>query len=227
MHPYTFTDLVRKTGTSATSHKKRLTRMKKRLKLLTTELQRMGKEHSLRAVAVTLTYPAHVSPDPKHISRFVATLRTRMKRIGLPLPYAWVLEYRRAFHYHMVLWLPRTTHLTDEDLARMWPHGYSEAESCRSPWRWMKYLGKSETKEKVPAALRVFGHSRLDEVGRQKTLFAGLPQWLAAALPALARPRRVARIGWIDLMSGEVFQSPYEWTPWGVRLKEVSIMGAM
>ncbi|MCU4119732.1 hypothetical protein [Variovorax sp. N23] len=209
-------DLVRKTETSPANHRKRILHLKRKLARITKEHWRMAKSHGLYAVALTLTYGVGSLPSGKDVSTFLDKLRARLRRLGKPLLYAWVLECKRAYHYHLMLWLPRGMRLDSELLARWWARGHTQAEMCQSPFRWSRYMAKSETKMHLPPGQRLFGCGGLDQAGEDAVRRACLPRWLQQALPVLSRPRRCPGGGWVDVLTGELFLCPYVWTPRGI-----------
>lgn len=212
-------ELVKKIETSPLKHKKRVQRLKRRLSTFVKEHSRMAKKHGLYAVALTLTYRPGDEPSGKHVSSLLDKLRAKLKRMTKPLLYVWTLERSAAYHYHLMIWLPRGMRLEQKQLMRWWPHGFSDAEACRSTFRWAKYIGKSETKEGVAKGLRLFGAGGLDTEGQDAVRFAGLPRWLQTLLPVLSRPRRIPKVGWVDMLTGELFACPYVWTSRGMRLR--------
>lgn len=211
--------LVRKTATSPAQHRKRMRRLQHKFAKTIKEQRRIAKIHGLYAVALTLTYRPTQMPKGKDISSFLDKLRAKLKRGGKPLLYTWVLECKHAYHYHLMVWLPRGIRLERTLLERWWPHGYFEAEACRSPHRWGKYMAKSETKESLPAGQRLFGYGGLDQAGEDAVRRACLPRWLQQVLPVFSRPQRCRGGGWVDVLTGEVFISPYVWTPRGIKLR--------
>lgn len=211
--------LVKKIETSPLKHKKRIQRLKRKLSAFVKEHGRMAKKHGLYAVALTLTYRPGDEPSGKHVSSLLDKLRAKLKRMSKPLLYVWTLERSAAYHYHLMIWLPRGIRLEQKQLTRWWTHGFSDAEACRSTFRWAKYIGKSETKEGVAKGLRLFGAGGLDMEGEDAMRFAGLPRWLQCVLPVLSRPKRIPRVGWVDILTGELFICPYVWTSRGMRLR--------
>ncbi|MCK7500314.1 MAG: hypothetical protein MZW92_66000 [Comamonadaceae bacterium] len=116
--------------------------------------------------------------------------------------------------------------LPTELVARWWPHGHFDVEACRSVYRWSKYMAKSESKQKVPPSLRLFGSGGLDQAGSDAVQLAIAPTWLRRVLPVFARPRRCKRGGgWVDVLTGEIYRSPYVWSARGVRRRELTFSG--
>ncbi|WP_312843348.1 rolling circle replication-associated protein [Diaphorobacter nitroreducens] len=190
--------------------------MQRKIAKTALEQRRMAKAYGLYAVALTLTYKPSENPSGKDISRFLDKLRRKLKGLGIPLLYTWVLERQEAFHYHLQIWLPRGERLDAKSRERWWPHGRTQAELCRSPARWARYLSKSETKESLPPGVRFFGTGGLDDRGQETVRRACLPRWLQRELPVFARPRRRRGGGWVDILTGELYRSPYVWKPEGI-----------
>lgn len=216
-----FSELVkRKTGTSATlSSKKRRTKARKRLLRATQEHRRYARTTGLRAVAVTLTFADNGQFCPKRISKFIACVRQAMKRRGHRMPYTWVLESGGRLHYHLMLWLPRGFVLDKEKLAQWWPSGTTWAACCRLVKGWARYMAKFDCMPRLPKACHLFGYGGLDESGKTAVQRAGLPRWLQAILPRDRRAHRFPGGGWTDTETGEIYVSPYRWTPcgWAIR----------
>lgn len=142
-----------------------------------------------------------------------------LKGKGHILPYAWVLESASHVHYHLILWLPRGYVLDHAKLAKWWPWGSTWLETCRSVKAWGRYMAKFDSTAKLPKGARLYGYGGLDEVGKTAVLRAGLPLWLQALLPAGHRACRCPGGGWADAVTGEIYRSPYVWTPWGAVLR--------
>lgn len=217
--PYGLGELVKKIETSATTHKKRLRNVRIKIKSVTKEHRRMAKVKSLYAVAVTLTYAKDTDFCPKHITGFINCLRVKLKRQGHQLLYVWVLERASALHYHLALWLPRGFKLDHSDLAKWWHQGSTWSKACRKVPAWICYISKRESKVNLPVSARVFSYGGLDKKAKEAVHVASQPRWLKALLPKNAKVRRVPRIGWIDMNTGEVYRSLWQWTPFGLRLR--------
>jgi hypothetical protein len=214
-----FAELVRKTGTSATSSGKRKNAGRKKLNHIIEEQTRYAKVANLRAVAMTLTYENATEFLSKHISEFLGRLRRTLKRMGHGLPYAWVLERASHLHYHLLLWLPRGYTLDLVKLSKWWPFGSTWVQSCRSVKAWGRYMAKFNSIAQLPKGARLYGYGGLDQDGKLAVSRAALPRWLLALAPAGHRVRRCPDGGWVDIATGEIYCSPYRWTPWGAVLK--------
>jgi hypothetical protein len=215
-----FAELVRKTGTSATASGKRKNAGRKKLNRIIKEQTRYAKVANVRAVAMTLTYENATEFSSKHISEFLGRLRRALKRMGHSLPYAWVLERASHLHYHLLLWLPRGYTLDLLKLSKWWPFGSTWVQSCRSMKAWGRYMAKFNSIAQLPKGARLYGYGGLDRDGKLAVSRAALPRWLLALVPVGHRVRRCPGGGWVDIATGEIYCSPYRWTPWGVVLKE-------
>ncbi len=217
--PYGLGELVKKIETSASTLKKRVRIARKKIKAVTREHRRIAKSRGLYAAAVTLTYAHDADFCPRHITRFINCLRSKLKRRGYTLLYVWVLERAEVLHYHLVLWLPRGFILSHADLMRWWPWGSTWTQSCRKVSAWIRYISKRESKDHLPISARAYGCGGLDESAKDSIQKDMLPRWLKTLLPAEAKVRRVPKVGWTDMSTGEIYESPWYWTPHGPRLK--------
>lgn len=210
-----FAELVKKTGTSATlAEKIRKAKTRKKLLRATREHRRQARTAGLRAVALTLTFGDDREFYSGYISGFLERVRKTLKRRGRGLPYTWVLERGGRLHYHLMLWLPRDFVLDKRKLEQWWPWGATWTECCRHVTRWSRYMAKFESTGHIAKGTRLFGYGGLDECGKTAVQRAGLPRWLQALLPRDGRARRFAG-GWINTETGELYVSPYVWTPGG------------
>lgn len=211
-----------KTGTSPTlSTKKRIRYARRKLKRVIREQRRFAKSASLRAVALTLTYRDSTDFLQRHISEFLDRLRRSLKQKGRTLPYAWVLESEGRLHYHLILWLPHNFTLEPARLTKWWPWGSTWIASCRNVGNWTCYMSKCNSVTKLPKRARLFGCGGLDAEGKTNVARAALPRWLVVQLPADHRARRILGVGWADATTGEVYRSPYVWTPRGIKPRGV------
>lgn len=215
-------ELVKKIETSATALKKRLRTARKKIKVVTREHRRIAKKQGFYAVAVTLTYANDADFCPKHVTRFINCLRAKLKRQGHALLYVWVLERAGMLHYHLALWLPRGFELTHGQLAKWWPWGSTWNQSCRKVSAWIRYISKQQDKKHLPSSARAYGCGGLDEFGKDAVHKALLPRWVKSVLPQNAKARRVPKVGWTDMNTGVVYESPWVWTPYGARLKHLA-----
>lgn len=212
-----FPELVkRKTETSATrTARRRKTNARTKLLAVSREHRRQAIVAGLRAVAVTLTFADNGKFCAKLISRFIACVRQAMKRRGHQLPYTWVLESEGRLHYHLTLWLPRGFVLDKQKLAKWWPWGTTWTACCRLVKGWARYMAKFDCMGHIPKAGKLYGSGGLDETGKVAVQRAGLPRWLQAILPRGSSARRFPGGGWTSTETGEIYVSPYRWTPWG------------
>lgn len=221
--PFGLGELVKKIATSATALKKRIRTARKKIKAVTQEHRRIARKNGLYAVAVTLTYADSADFCSKHVTRFINCLRAKLKRQGHSLLYAWVLEHSSMLHYHLILWLPRRFKLSHADLVKWWQWGSTWNEACRKVSSWIRYISKREDKANLPSSARVFGSGGLDDEGKESIFKGMLPLWLSALLPKEAKVRRLLGVGWVDEQTGAIYESPWEWTPYGPRLKSQGV----
>jgi hypothetical protein len=208
-------ELVKKIETSDTT-RKRKQRARKKITHVFKELRRIAAAAGLRAVTLTLTYRDSADFAQRNISNFFKSARQALKRIGFCLPYIWVLEPASRLHYHALLWLPHSYRIDRARLVRWWPWGSHHIAHCRNVGAWKKYITKMDSISFLPKGANLFGYGGLDSVGKATVRRACLPRWLLAVLPASAHARRCVGGGWVDTTTGEVFVSPYIWTPRGI-----------
>ena len=214
-----FSELVKQIGTSpARSLWKQKKSARKKLKRIINEQQTYSKKSKLRAVALTLTYGCAKVFSSKHISAFLDNLRRTLKRLGHRFPYVWVLECAGQLHSHLMLWLPRSYRLDPVRLEKWWPWGSTWMENCRSVKAWGRYMAKFDSIAKLPKGARVYGYGGLDSEGKVAVARAALPRWLLALLPVGHNASRCRGGGWMEKTTGEIYRSPYIWTPRGAIL---------
>lgn len=218
-----FAELVKKIETSPAIYKKRRCSAKKKLRKVIKEQQRYAKTKGYRAVALTITYSKDSDFSRKHISAFIDSLRRTLKRLGHTLPYLWVLERASQLHYHLILWLPRDFKLEPAKLSKMWAFGSTWVQNCRSVSAWSRYISKFDSISRLPKGARIYGYGGLDEAGKLASARANMPMWLLSLLPAGHHARRFRGGGWIDTVTGEIYCSPYIWTPWGPKLRSAML----
>lgn len=216
-------ELVRMIETSAAKKieiRKKINKNKKKSRSTVKEQSRYAKLNHLKAVAVTLTYSDRNEYSKKNITAFINNLRRTLKTYGCSLPYLWALESASHLHYHLILWLPSDFKLEKERLSKWWKWGSTWIESCKSPIGWGRYISKFDCLEKLPRGARSFGSGGLDKVGRTAVARAGLPQWLIKLLPEGKYAVPCSGGGYVNSSTGEIFLSPYVWTPKGIVRRE-------
>lgn len=214
-----FSELVNKIETCPSlASRRRKNAARKKLKCVIKEQQRYAKVANLRAVALTLTYREKHAFSKKHISAFLDCVRRVLRRNGCTFPYSWVLERASHLHYHLLVWLPRGYVLDSVKLSKWWPWGSTWVEGCRCVKAWARYMSKFDSKISLPKSARLYGYGGLDQVGKLAASRVALPRWLQGLLPACHKACRCKGGGWVDMMTGEIYRSPYAWTPWGLVL---------
>jgi hypothetical protein len=167
---------------------------------------------------VLLTYRPGTSWDARHISDYLKAVRRYADEHRFSFRYQWVLELQPCGspHYHVLFWLPYGTMLPMPDKSGMWNHGFSGIQAARRPVGYLvKYATKGENDlYALPKNCRLFGVGGGSDVEKLATHRAGLPMWLCDCLSSGSRARRVAHVGWVCRLTGEIFQSPFVVT-WG------------
>lgn len=209
-------ELVRKIETSATpSHRRRKSAARKKLLRVIKQQGVLAKKRSLQAVCMTLTYSSNEDFAAKNISDFLAKIRQVLKRRGEKLLYAWVLEQASRLHYHLILWLPRNFWIDADRLKRWWGWGSTWFAACRSVKKWERYMAKFEPRSVQMQGARLFGYGGLDDEAKAEVARTGMPRWLLDVLPRGQLARRSPGGGWANIVTGEIYKSPYVWTPRG------------
>ncbi len=220
---------IKTSGTSAPTPRPKKPRKAARRKFLTvlSQMKRLARAHDLHAVCLTLTYKTAHTHQAKDLSRFLQRLRMQIQRLypGVPLLYLSSLDRAEPdstldgmLHYHLLIWLPRRFKLEHDRLARWWPHGSTWTESCRNLRDWVHYITKP-TSARFPKNARLYGYGGLDLAGKYAVGRSGWPIWLKRLIPYGEHAKRAAGGGWIHIETGLWFESPWQWTPRGIRLK--------
>ncbi|MBF6616896.1 MAG: hypothetical protein ITG07_09245 [Candidimonas sp.] len=213
-----FAELVNKIATSPSSTRQRLRKaQKKKVLALIREGSATAKRSGKYALAMTLTYSNNADFSPKHISRFIDKVRAWLRRLGHQFTYVWVLERQSRLHYHLIVWLPRGVKLDLVKLAKWWPSGCTWTAHCNSVRDWGAYMAKfSSPAGSFRKNMRLYGSGGFDATAKQAIMRAGMPRWLLRILPRSRSARRFPGGGWVDITTGEIFRSPYLWTPFGM-----------
>lgn len=191
------------------------------------QVKRLARAHDLYAVCLTLTYKAAHMHQARDLSKFLKRVRAQIQRLypGVPFPYLSSLDRAERdstldgmLHYHLVLWLPRGFRLEHDRLARWWSHGSTWTERCRNLRNWVCYITKA-TSAVFPAGARLYGYGGLDLAGKYAVGRSGWPVWLTRLIPYGEHARRMVGGGWVHMETGAWFESPWQWTPRGIRLK--------
>ncbi|WP_152964993.1 MULTISPECIES: rolling circle replication-associated protein [Comamonas] len=209
-------ELVNKIERSATALKKRLRTTKKILKEVFFQHRRIAKSEGLFAVAATLTYRSENEFHSKNISQFIEKLRKKFKRRGHALRYSWALERKdQLLHYHLMVWIPRNLHISWADIVAGWTFGSTWIKQCTSPYAWATYMGKSATKENLPRSAKSYGYGGLDHDGKDSLKQSKMPSWLKDLKPIFSNMKKIPHLGWCDVLTGELYRSPWIWGPKG------------
>jgi hypothetical protein len=173
---------------------------------------------------VTLTYRPGAKFGACHVREYIAATNLELKRRRIRARYQWVLELTKSGnpHYHVLWWVPHGQRLPMPDKTGSWEHGLSRIERARNAVGYLvKYATKGTTDVyELPKGARLFGVGGGLAAEKLATHRAGLPMWLLDRVSQDARARRVAHVGWIDLSTGEMFQTPFlvhwERDDWGI-----------
>jgi hypothetical protein len=162
---------------------------------------------------VTLTYRPGAKWAPEQIRQYISGVRDWSRTIRARLRYQWVIELtkRGIPHYHILWWVPHGVRLPKPDESGLWPYGFSRIEKARNAVGYLvKYATKGDTSVyAMPKGARLFGVGGGLESEKLATHRAGLPMWLLQHLAGHAGARKVARVGWVCKLTGEVFRSPF------------------
>lgn len=179
-------------------------------RLLTEGLQQGG--FRFRVAMITLTYAEANTWGPRHVSRMLEAVAKYLARLGHRLRCVWVSELTKAgrVHYHVALWLPRGVSLPKPDKRGWWPHGLTRIEWVRKGIAYLaKYVSKGEEIGTFPKGLRLHGVRGLDVLQRREKAWWRSPAWLREQWGIEHGPRRVARVGWVSQLTGEIVRSPW------------------
>lgn len=161
---------------------------------------------------VTLTYADKDAWQPSHVRAFLDHCRKWASRRGFELRYVWVaeLQKRGAMHYHCLLWLPKGMSMPKPDKQGWWSHGMTKIEWARNAVGYMaKYASKGQGNHAFPKGARIHGAGGLTGQQLQEHRYWKRPGWLREQTD-IEQPVRRVRGGWIDLDTGQHYESPYE-----------------
>lgn len=224
-------ELVKKITTSGASvaitpTKKRRTAARRKFRPVLRAQRRMARAHNLYAVSITLTYVDDRTHQSKDLSALMQAIRAYVRRRvpGVPVSYLWTLDRGDGgvLHYHLLIWLPRDVSLPPDRLEKWWTPGRGSTWRARTkkPSCWVRYITKP-TAARFPKGARLYGYGGLDDAGRLSVQRAGWPRWLQRLIPAGEHAKRLSGAGWVHLETGSIYESPYVWTPRGVKLKPI------
>jgi hypothetical protein len=148
---------------------------------------------------VTLTYADLDAWNPKHISKFLDTLRKWATRRGFRLRYVWVgeLQKRGALHYHVALWLPPGVTIPKPDQAGWWTHGYTRTEAARKAVPYLlKYFSKGTDTRTFPPGARMHGSGGQDHQAKRAARWLRLPGFVQARAAITDDWKRATGGGW-------------------------------
>ena len=211
-----FAELVKKIGLSPALRRAiRKSSVRKKVRKILLLQYAQAKASKLCAFAITLTYRSNRDLGPGQMSAFMDSLRRYCQRHGCRPIYVWSLERAERFHYHLIVWLPHSFTFKPKQLERWWKHGSTWHQKSRNPPGWGKYISEFSSCEVLPPGVRLFGYGGLDEASKMTLARYLLPLWLRKLLPTGHIARRHPGMGWVDPGTGELYRSPYKWTPYG------------
>lgn len=224
--------LVRKIATCGTRtppllRKKARKAARRKLLGVLPQMKRLALIHNLYAVCVTLTYEDEHTHQAQDLSKFLQRLRAQIRRLYPDVPLLYLSSLDRTahgstldgiLHYHLLIWLPRGFRLEHDRLARWWPHGSTWNECCRNLRDWVRYITKA-TSAMFPKGARLYGYGGLDRAGKYSISRSSWPIWVKRLIPYGEHAKRVAGGGWVHMETGLWFESPWQWSPRGIRLK--------
>lgn len=168
---------------------------------------------------LTATYAAADAWKPRHLPELLDNVRKWLGRKGHRMAYVWVAEiqpgrYRRTgeavLHYHVMIWLPKGLSLPKPDKQGWWRHGMTKVEWALNPVGYMaKYSSKGDGPGKFPKGARIHGCGGLQGEQRQEASYWRRPQWLRQVTGIQDQVRRRVGGGWLDIETGELFESPW------------------
>jgi len=192
--------------------KLRIQRLRRTLPVAADFIQRELGPRCFKAAMVTLTYRGVDDFSPRHISRFLDSLRQWLARRGHRLHYVWVgeLQKRGALHYHVLIWLPKGLTIPKPDKRGWWPHGMTNIQWARNAVGYMvKYLSKMDSKGAFPKGCRLSGRGGLPLDGRAVCRWLNYPSWLKGQAGVNTPIKRVEGLGLVNFDSGELLPSPW------------------
>lgn len=168
---------------------------------------------------LTLTYADPDGWRSRHLSDLFDHIRKWLSRRSRQLAYVWVAEIQlgrfmrtgdAVIHYHVMLWLPNGLTLPKPDKRGWWRHGMTKIEWARNPVGYMaKYSSKGDGPAKFPKGARIHGTGGLCGEQRQEASYWRRPSWLREATTMSDQVRRRVGGGWLNVETGEIFESPW------------------
>lgn len=162
---------------------------------------------------ITLTYREVGGWSARDVTTFNKRLRDHLLRRGVAFPYVWCaeLQKRGAVHFHQLVFLPDGTMLPKPDRQGWWTHGASKIERARNAVGYIaKYAGKVVQADQFPAGLRLTGAGGLTPESRAEARWWLLPRYVRDTFGMGVEVRRAPGGGFVNLETGEVVRSPYQ-----------------
>lgn len=165
---------------------------------------------------LTLTYRPDADYEPKQVAELQNAVEKYLGRRGISYRGVWVLELTKAGrpHYHLLLWLPRGVTLPKPDKQGWWRHGLTRIEWARNAVGYLvKYASKAkddwQAGSAFPPGARLFGVRGLAD-SRPGYTHAMRPFWMRERVGCGDRVKRLRGGGFLNLSTGECFESPWE-----------------
>lgn len=187
----------------------------KRLKcsVLTAARLHVQQKPKWKVAMVTLTYAPQHNWAPGQISGVIRHIRQYLKRKGIELRHAWVLEFTKKGrpHFHLLLWLPLGITLPKPDKRGWWRYGMTKIEWARNAVGYIaKYASKGDSLVQPEKGARMHGNGGVTGEALLEQRWWKLPAWAREiTLHADACRRRVGG-GLLLPHTGEILQSPWE-----------------
>lgn len=195
----------------------RIDRLRKAIATAGDCIQMLAESAREKKIFVTLTYRGDNSAwRANHIRDYLHAVRKWYARqTGAKLKYVWVaeLQERGVIHYHIVYWLPLRLTMPKADKRGWWPHGMTNTKPAKRPVGYlMKYASKADQKTigRFPHGARIYGVGGLDNDGRCIKRWRLMPRYLQCNVACTDRIKPMAGGGYVNLDTGEKFQSEFQ-----------------
>jgi hypothetical protein len=174
--------------------------------------------YRVQLVMATLTVGPEVEWHSRMVSDYCERQSRWLRRRGVPYAYAWVLELQKNGrpHFHVLWAVPRGFRLPMPDKVPVggrcafWRYGKSNVKRARSVGYVVKYASKGDAGLPLPTGARLFGLGCVDPRPRSRARWHALPSYLRRRTTQDDRIRRCPGGGWVDVDTGEFFESEWE-----------------
>lgn len=185
------------------------------------QCKRFKKTH--KAMFVTLTYASGVIWTNKDMSNCIAAVRMWHKRRGIPFRYVWVAEIQEkrlrnspnehGVHYHLIVWLPKSTILPHFDSQGWWSKGCTNLKVSYAPIGYLlKYASKGCSGSfSFPRGCRKHGAGGMSKDNRMLKSWTSRPKYVKDHFPDFRLCIVPAKGGgWVSRVTGEHLPSAWE-----------------